>query len=89
MQISISGEMEQFIRAKVSSGQFASDDEVVAGALELLKETERLSDQDIETLRAEIQKGVDELNRGEGAVWNAGETKVRVMQRLGQRRKVD
>ena len=89
MQISISGEMEQFIRAKVRSGQFASDDEVVAGALELLKETERLSDQDIETLRAEIQKGVDELNRGEGAVWNAGETKVRVMQRLGQRRKVD
>ena len=55
MNVSLTPELERFIREKVDSGRYQSSSEVVREALRPLEERERVREQ----LRAEIQKGVD------------------------------
>ena len=71
--ISLDTALEQFIAEKVAAGQFSSESEVVAGALEVLKEEESLTYADIEELRPHIQSGLAQLDRGEGRPWNVQE----------------
>ncbi|MDX1540981.1 MAG: type II toxin-antitoxin system ParD family antitoxin [Geminicoccaceae bacterium] len=55
MNVSLTPELERFIREKVDSGRYQSSSEVVREALRLLEEQERLREQ----LQSEIQKGLD------------------------------
>ena len=59
MNVSLTPELERFIREKVDSGRYHSSSEVVREALRLLEERERLRELRIEELRREIQKGID------------------------------
>ena len=55
MSISLTPELEQYIRRKVDSGRYLSASEVEREALRLLEQKEKR----IEELRFEIQKGLD------------------------------
>jgi antitoxin ParD1/3/4 len=58
MTTTISPELEHLVRSLVATGQYQDEHEVLAEALELLRRRD--------VLRAEIQVGLDELDRGEG-----------------------
>ena len=62
--ITLNDEHEQFIRAAVNAGGFASESQVVATALDILRTQEAARRME---LRREIGKGIDELERGETA----------------------
>jgi antitoxin ParD1/3/4 len=56
----IPAEFESFVQHQLATGAYESAQQVVGDALRLLR------DQKLETLRKEIQEGLDSLNRGEG-----------------------
>ena len=62
MSVVLSPETEEKIREKVASGLFPTADEVVQEALRLLEARERR----LSRLRAEVAKGLDQLDRGQG-----------------------
>jgi len=58
MNVELSTEAIQFVEGLVASGQFPSAKEAVAEGVRLLMSQQQL--------RAELQKGVDELDAGKG-----------------------
>ena len=58
MNIDLPSDAIQFIEGLVASGQYKSVDEAVADGLRLLMSRQQL--------RADIQKGIDELDAGRG-----------------------
>ena len=66
MNVSVGQEFEEFVRSKVDSGDYASASEVVRDGLRLLREKEQLFEARLQALRGEIQKGIDQFDRGEG-----------------------
>lgn len=65
MNVSVGKDFEEYVKAKVASGDYASVSEVVREGLRLLKERERLLEARIQSLRGEIQAGLDQADRGE------------------------
>jgi putative addiction module CopG family antidote len=62
MQIELPHELERYLSDSIASGDFTSRQELLIDAVRLHRErTEKLR-----TLRADLQFGVDALNRGEG-----------------------
>jgi antitoxin ParD1/3/4 len=61
MSVTLSPRAEALIREKVAAGPYRSADEVIEAALDALDERERLAQ-----LRAMLQVGIDQLDRGEG-----------------------
>ena len=66
MNVSLTPELEQLVKDKVSSGRYHSVSEVMGEALRLLEERDRLQEKRIAELKAKIQVGIEELERGEG-----------------------
>ena len=58
MNVQLSPDAIQFVEELVASGQFESAEAAVAAGVRLLKSQQQL--------RAEIQKGVEELDAGQG-----------------------
>jgi len=58
MNVQLSPDSKQFVEGLVASGQFESAEAAVAAGVQLLKSQQHL--------RAEIQKGIDELDAGQG-----------------------
>ncbi len=58
MHVDLSSDVAQFIEGLVASGVYQSADEAVADGVRLLMSRQQL--------RAEIQKGIDELDAGQG-----------------------
>jgi antitoxin ParD1/3/4 len=65
MNISLTPQLEEFIRRKVNSGLYHSASEVVREALRLLEERDRLREMRLKILRKEIQEGIDQIEHGE------------------------
>lgn len=65
MPVQLPADVEASIRQKVESGHFPDAGEVVREAMRLLDEQERQFNE----LRAKLQVGLDELDRGEGVEW--------------------
>ena len=65
MNVSIGPDFEDYVRSKVESGDYASASEVVRDGLCLLREKELLFEARLQSLRGVIQKGIDQLDRGE------------------------
>ncbi len=61
MSVDIPADMLPFVQSMIASGGFRSETEVVGEALRLLQTRQRK----LEELRAEIQVGLDQLDRGE------------------------
>jgi antitoxin ParD1/3/4 len=65
MNVSVGKDLESYVRSKVESGDYATASEVVRDGLRLLREKELLFEARLQSLRGEIQKGIDQIERGE------------------------
>lgn len=64
MNVSLTPELERLVAEKVESGMYQTASEVVREGLRLLKRR----DEELASLRAEIKKGLDAVERGEYTV---------------------
>jgi putative addiction module CopG family antidote len=62
MNLSLPAELDNFVQNLVLSGSYADPSEGVSNALQMLKHHEEL--------RSGIQKGIDQLNRGEATEYD-------------------
>ncbi len=65
MNVSLTPELEDFVTAKVGSGLYGSQSEVVREGLRLLIERDQLMASRISELRGEISEGLEQARRGE------------------------
>jgi antitoxin ParD1/3/4 len=61
MNILISDRLLELIEQKIASGQYRSADDVIESAMRLLDERDKA----IESLRRDVQRGLDQLARGD------------------------
>lgn len=73
MNVNLTPELEDLVRAKVTSGMYASASEVVREALRLRQEQDRLKQAKLDELRRDIQRGLDS---GPTEEWNSAEVKA-------------
>jgi antitoxin ParD1/3/4 len=66
MPISLSPELERRITEKVESGEYDSADDVVSHAMDALSQLTEDEEATLSALRADIDMGIAELDRGEG-----------------------
>ncbi len=64
MNVSLTPELEVIIDQKVKSGMYNSASEVVREGLRLLQQRDEMREAKLNALRAEIQKGIDDLEAG-------------------------
>ena len=86
MNVSLTRELEKLVHEIVRSGMYSSASEVVREALRLLNEQEKLRRQKLEELRKEIQIGLDQIERGEGAPLDIARIKSRLGKRLREQK---
>jgi antitoxin ParD1/3/4 len=65
MNISLTPELEQYVNGKVQGGTYHTASEVIREGLRLLKEKDELHQRKLLDLRAAIQVGIEQANRGE------------------------
>jgi antitoxin ParD1/3/4 len=65
MNVSLSPELEQLIEQKVKGGMYNSASEVIRAGLRLLQEQDELRLIRLRELKLEVQKGLDQIDRGE------------------------
>jgi antitoxin ParD1/3/4 len=90
MNIHLTPQLEEMVKARVATGRYTSASELVREALRLFEEREQLHEMRLAELRRDLQKGLDEAARGEGMPFNkeaAEDIKKRGMERLGAKRK--
>jgi antitoxin ParD1/3/4 len=82
MNVNLTPQLEELVRAKVASGMYSSASEVVREALRLMDEQDRLRAVKLEQLREDIRQG---LASGEAQAWNAAEAKSQARARRSQK----
>ena len=65
MNVSLTPELEKFVRQKVNTGRYLSASEVIREALRLLEERDMQRQMRIEKLRREVTVGIGQSDRGE------------------------
>ena len=65
MNVSLTLELQQFIKDKVNSGKYNSVSEVIGEALRLLDERDRDREERLAELKAKIREGIEASERGE------------------------
>ncbi|HEY8751142.1 MAG TPA: type II toxin-antitoxin system ParD family antitoxin [Tepidisphaeraceae bacterium] len=65
MHVQIKPELQRFMDDQIKSGLYESSDDMINAALATLQAREDLSSQEIEELRAEVDEGIAEADRGE------------------------
>jgi antitoxin ParD1/3/4 len=65
MNVSLTPEIEEFIKKKVDGGLYSTSSEVVREAMRLFMDQDTIKQHRIEELRAEIEKGFASAERGE------------------------
>ncbi|MBM3934113.1 MAG: type II toxin-antitoxin system ParD family antitoxin [SAR202 cluster bacterium] len=65
MNVSLTPELEKYVRDKVDSGSYITSSEVVREALRLLQERDRIYESRLAELRREIKKGLSSPDAGE------------------------
>ena len=81
MNVSLTPQLENYVKQKVEAGMYNSVSEVMREALRLLEERDALKEMKLAALRRDIQEGISELDRGEGTPldMSAIKTKARAM----------
>jgi antitoxin ParD1/3/4 len=64
--INLTDHFERLIESAVASGEFQNASEVVRAGLRLLERQRQQDAAKLQALRAAVQVGIDELDRGEG-----------------------
>jgi antitoxin ParD1/3/4 len=65
MNISLPDELEEFVRGKTTSGQYASSSEVVRAALRIMEREDAVAREKIAILRREVGIGLAQAEAGE------------------------
>jgi antitoxin ParD1/3/4 len=65
VNVTLTPELEKFIKDKVASGQYATAGEVVWHALLLLEQQEKPREEQLEEFNRELQARMDAMDRGE------------------------
>ena len=82
MNVSLTEELESLVNEKVKSGLYTSASEVVRAGLRLLKQEEELQATKLEKLRYEINKGIQDVEKGNVTEFDVEEIKRRGRERL-------
>ncbi|MEO8202761.1 MAG: type II toxin-antitoxin system ParD family antitoxin [Betaproteobacteria bacterium] len=72
MNVNLTPQLEELVRAKVASGLYSSASEVVREALRLLEEQDRTKEAKLDQLRGDIRQGLDS---GPSETWDAESVK--------------
>ena len=64
MDISLSPNIERFLRIKVAEGLYDSINEAINATLSKILTNECISQEELDMLNADIQKGIDDANLG-------------------------
>jgi antitoxin ParD1/3/4 len=72
MNVNLTPQLEELVRAKVASGMYTSASEVVREALRLMVEQDRLRAAKLEKLRDDVREG---LASGASQPWNGSKMK--------------
>ncbi|MEP2758835.1 MULTISPECIES: type II toxin-antitoxin system ParD family antitoxin [Alphaproteobacteria] len=67
MRITLPPDLEAMIQEKIEAGLFNSADEVIAAALTLMMELDDAQREKLARLRAAVQVGIDQADRGDFA----------------------
>ena len=81
MNVSLTPQLETFVKQKVAAGMYNSVSEVMREALRLLEERDRFKEIKLETLRQELQEGISELDDGLGTFLDMEKIKVKARAR--------
>ena len=65
MNISLTEELEELVQRKVESGRYTSASEVIRAGLRLLEQEDELRETRLAAVRAEVQAGIGQAERGE------------------------
>ena len=65
MHVSLTPELEKFIKAKVESGLYNNSSEVLREALRLLKRRDAVESAQFERLKVDIERGLEGVGRGD------------------------
>jgi antitoxin ParD1/3/4 len=65
LNVSLTPELDQFVRSRVAAGLYVTSSEVVREALRLLQQREREADEAIAELKAMLQRAEEQIRRGE------------------------
>jgi antitoxin ParD1/3/4 len=87
MNVSLTPELEKLVNKKVESGRYTSASEVIREGLRLLEEHDELRRIKLETLKREIARGVESLERGEGKPLDIEAIKAEGRKKLATKRK--
>ena len=82
MNVNLTPQLEELVRAKVSSGMYTSASEVVREALRLMDEQDRLRQAKLDELRREVRKGLDS---GPSEQWDPPAVKAKPRARLANK----
>lgn len=72
MNVNLTPQLEELVRAKVASGMYTSASEVVREALRCMDEQDRVRAAKLEQLRDDVRQG---LSSGPGKAWSSEEAK--------------
>ena len=75
MNVSLTPQLETFVRSKVEAGRYTSSSEVVREALRLLEQFEDVRQRKLDALNADLAEAVRSLDRGKGTPLDVAEIK--------------
>lgn len=84
MDVLLKPELERFVAEKVRAGQYADPSGIVNEALEVLKEQEEFTPEHEARLRREIVRGLEQLDCGQHAEFDAEKVIAQERRRLNR-----
>ena len=85
MNVSLTKELEEFVRRKVESGRYSSATEVIRAGFQLLVREDELRDARLAAIRARVEEGIAQAERGE--LGDGEEAVARVKKRAAAKRR--
>ncbi len=77
VNVSLTPELEHLVAKKVESGRYTSASEVIREALRLLEEQDQLRQKRLAEVRRKIDRGLEQLDRGEGVPGDQARSRLR------------
>ncbi len=77
--------LNQYVDASVATGHYGDASEMLREALRLLLQKDQEHQAKVDLLRSAVQKGVDQINQGEGIVLNGQAERSQYFDELEQR----
>jgi|TARA_B110000008_G_C16901288_1_gene536855 antitoxin ParD1/3/4 len=77
MNVSLTPQLEDYVKQKVAAGMYNSVSEVMREALRLLEERDAIKEMKLAALRRDLQEGIDELDQGKGTPLDMDDIKAK------------